>query len=106
MGKIDAIRYARENKFPSLGSASACSMPSSNLPETCATWNKPTLPLFQREISVIDLMPDQETSRKMSVTVIAEHNGRREMGSADGRQAAAPPGISQLAARLAACREH
>ena len=61
-GKIDAIVMLVKIKFPSLGSASVCSAPLSNLPETCATWNKPTLPnsLPDGKYPVIDLMPDQE----------------------------------------------
>lgn len=33
-GKIEAIRYAREHQIPFLASASACSLPSSNMPAT------------------------------------------------------------------------
>ena len=68
-GKIDAIRYARENKIPFLGSASVCSAPLSNLPETCATWNKPTLPnsFPTGNIPSSISCPIRKTSRKKAV---------------------------------------
>ena len=60
-GKIEAIRYARENKIPFLGICLGCSWPLWNLPKCSRHEGSRQLGIPARyPYPVIDLMPDQK----------------------------------------------